>query len=345
MVSSPSVGKVSRIVLGIFIFGGFCRIDAANNMEAWRASEENEEAMKNYLGPVLTPLGGAGRVYLVTNCSPKDCPQFPQIRMQAASKGKTGLAAVREIFAKDKQTAVASGANGIIRIRFGGQLSALLQTKIHHLHFKPLERYNIIEAEAAIEGTQEVKAAIQKLRLEQPVIVISELVQEPMEGVPHLPEHIENMTVDQALDLLATTFGEVLLYEECIRPNGTRCFSINHVYVQTGKWLDALRSRSDKLRTDGFKSGVCPVHHVPLQQSVVYAWSHSWNVSDPRPEYPVDLYFRREEEYPMRLSYGERRSPSRDFRRKKTSERFCPICQQLFEADLRRFSSNHVLSR
>ena len=70
----------------------------------------------------------------------------------------------------------------------------------------PRQRYNIIEAEAAIEGAKEVKAAIQKLRLEQPVVVISELVQEPMQGVPHLPAHIKDVTLDQALDLLATTF-------------------------------------------------------------------------------------------------------------------------------------------
>jgi hypothetical protein len=235
----------------------------------------------------------------------------------------------------------------LIRIRFGAHASALLQTKIHYLRFKPLERYNITEAEAAVEGAKEVRAAIKKLRFAEPVVVISELVQQPMEGVPHLPDHIENMTLEQALDLLATTFGEVILYEECIRPNGTRCYFINHAYVQGGKWLDALRARSDKLRMEGFNSGVCPVHQAPLQRSVVYGWSHSWKDAppDPRPEYPLDQHFRREEKYPMRLSVYERLSSSRDFHTKKTSERFCVKCQQLFEANLLRFSSQQLRQR
>jgi len=72
------------------------------------------------------------------------------------------LAAVREIFAKDKQTAVGLSAKWNIPNQIRRTASALFTNEIHHLHFKPLERYNIIEAEAAIEGSQEVKAAIQK---------------------------------------------------------------------------------------------------------------------------------------------------------------------------------------
>src|SRR5207249_10998696 len=157
----------------------------------------------------------------------------------------------------------------------------------------------------------------------------------PMPGVPHLPDHIENITLDQALDLLATTFGQLILYEECISPNGARCFEINHDYTQGGKWFDALRARWDKLREDGFKTGVCPVHHLPLQQSVVYGWSHSLDdaPADPRPEYPVDEHFQHEEKYPMRLSVNERLAASRDFQKRHTSsQKFCPKCQQLFEA-------------
>ena len=290
--------------------------------------------MENYLGPVLTPLEGAARVYVVVDCGPGECPQFPRLRLQSPSKGQTGLAAVREIFAKDKQTSVSSGPNGLIRIRFGKPPSALLQTKIHSFRFTPHEQYNIISAEGALEGAKEVKAAIQKLGLEIPVVVVSELVQEPMEGVPHLPPEIKDVTLDQALDLFAKTFGEVMLYEECIRPDGTRCFLINHAYVQDGKWLDALRARWDTLVLQGYKTGVCPVHRIPLKESVVYMWSHSSSnvLADPRPQYPLDSYFRREEHYPMHLPYGYRRSPSPNFDERKV-QRFCPVCQQLFETD------------
>lgn len=329
-------------VISLVLVSAFAIVEgtaSSFDMAKYRASERNREAMENYLGPVLTPLGGAGRFYSVVDCGPNECPDFPRIRMQSPSEGKTGFAAVREIFAKDKQTTVTSGPKGIVRIRFGRDPSALLQTTIHYLRFTPLQRYNIIEAEAAIEDAKEVKAATRKLRLERSIVVISELVQKPMKGVHHLPEHIQDMTVDQALDLLATTFGEVMLYQECIRPNGTRCYLINHAYVQGGKWLEARRAHWDKMRTDGFNSGICPVHRVPLQETVVYGWSHSDDEPiDPRPQ---DLYFSREEKYPMRLSVYQRLRPSRDYQERRVYK-FCPICQRLFEADLQHFSSNRA---
>ena len=311
----------------------------AENMDAFRRSERNREAMENYLGPVLYPLNGVARVYVVVDCSKVECPEFPQIKMKAASAGATGLAAVREIFGDDKRTTVTSGANGIIRIGYGGPPGPLLQTKIHSLHLTPLQRYDIGEAEGALESTKEVKAAAQKLRLETPVIILSGGVQEPMEGLPHLPSELTDVTVDQALDLFAKTFGFLVRYQECVRPDGTRCFIINHSYIQGGKWFDALRARWDKMREQGFKTGVCPVHHVPLQQATVYTWSHSWDrvPPDPRPQDPPDQFFKREETYPMRLGYLERQAPSADFHEKK-SERFCPVCQRRFEKDLKHYS-------
>jgi len=81
----------------------------AKGEEAYRASERDQKAMENYLTPVLTPLGGAGRVYIVTNCGRNDCPQFPRIRMQAASKGKTGLAAFAKPAAGAGASAPATG--------------------------------------------------------------------------------------------------------------------------------------------------------------------------------------------------------------------------------------------
>jgi len=44
----------------------------------------------------------------------------------------------------------------------------------------------------------------------------------------------------------------------------------------------------------------------------------------------------------MRLSVYQRLAPSRDFH-KPCVYTFCPVCQQLFEAELRRFSSNQSM--
>jgi len=113
--------------------------------------------------------------------------------------------------------------------------------------------------------------------------------------------------------------------------------SINHVYVQTGKWLDALRSRSDKLEqmvsNPVFVGSPCAIANSPLCTRGVTHGMFRIQGRSIRSIYT----FRREEEYPMRLSYGERRSPSRDFRRKKLPKGSADM-SAAFEADLRRFS-------
>ena len=198
--------------------------------------DRNKEALIRQLRPVLEPIDGAARVYTTVNCQRGTSSRFPRMTMQSPSPAKTGIDAIREIFAKDKQATVTTGQNGIIRIHIGQARPALLKTRIHRLHFTPSERYNIIEAEAAIENTKEVQAAVHRLELQQPVIVVSENVQEPMEGVPHLPATIHDMTMDQALDLFARTFASVIFYEECIDSKGTRFFFVDHGCIVCGPW-------------------------------------------------------------------------------------------------------------
>jgi hypothetical protein len=298
-------------------------------------SARNREEMMSHFIPVLNPDRDTARINIVVNCRGDECPQFPRIELQRHPKGKSGLDAVREVFAKDQRVAVTSNKDGVIQINFGKAPSLLLQTKIRSLRFTTHEQYNIISAEGALVNAKEIKSAIQRYRIESPVTVMSEIVQEPMEAVPRLPREIHDITLDQALDLFARTFGDVMIYAECIRPDGTRCFFINHD-GRGGKWFDALRARWDQLSAQGYKTGVCPVHHVRLERSTVYAWKYAWDrvPQDPRPYLPDDEYFQREEKYPMRLPYAERRKRSKDFY-KPIERTFCPVCQQMFEAEIK----------
>jgi hypothetical protein len=142
--------------------------------------DPNKEALIRHLRPALEPIDGAARVYAVVDCHGLPATRFPRVTLQSPSKTKTGIEAVREIFAKDKQTRVTVDPTGMPHINIGRSPSAFLQTKIHRLRFTPRERYNIISAELAIEKTMEVQAAIRRLNLKQPLSVISESVQEPM---------------------------------------------------------------------------------------------------------------------------------------------------------------------
>jgi len=63
-----------------------------------------------------------------------------------------------------------------------------------------------------------------KVRLEHPVVVVSIMIITPREGLPHLPPVIRNLTLDEALDLLATTFGGLVISEQCVSSDGTGYF-------------------------------------------------------------------------------------------------------------------------
>jgi hypothetical protein len=198
--------------------------------------DRNKEAVIRHLRPALESIDGAARVYAVIDSQGTAAARFPRIGIQSPLQHKTGLDAVREIFAKDKRTTVTIDAAGIPRIKFGRIPCALLQTQIHFLQFKPLDRYNFIEAEEAIENATEVKAAIRRLRLQQPLTVISENVQVPMQGVPRLPASIKDMTMDQALDLLAKTFASAVFYEEWMDSKGAHFFFVDDGCIVCGPW-------------------------------------------------------------------------------------------------------------
>jgi hypothetical protein len=52
-----------------------------------------------------------------------------------------------------------------------------------------------------------------KIRI--PALPVSIGIGQPAEGRPHLPGVITNVTMDQALDLVAKTFRGIVLYEFC----------------------------------------------------------------------------------------------------------------------------------
>jgi hypothetical protein len=54
-----------------------------------------------------------------------------------------------------------------------------------------------------------------ELKIGEPVAAFSIGVNSPAAGLPHLPDVITNLAVDQALDLVAKTFRGVVLYQYC----------------------------------------------------------------------------------------------------------------------------------
>jgi hypothetical protein len=170
-----------------------------------------------HVWPALGHGSLAGRIYYVANCKPNDelSASFPNLRLLSPSSEQTGLSAVRDIFRKEKNVSVEESTPGIIRITIGNVPEALLRVRIPELHFTRAEQYNYLPAIFRIEFAPEVRSATQKLGVYAPPRTVNVPLVDPSEPLPHLPTTMTNVTVDQALDLVAVTFRGIVVYESC----------------------------------------------------------------------------------------------------------------------------------
>jgi hypothetical protein len=200
-----------------------------------------------YVWPALIANGGAASIYYSTACGDAKNPlPFPQVEVQPPSKGKTGLAAIQEIFHNDKNVKVFGDQSGLIRISIGTggntapQITvgkpqhALLQTRIHSLKIDLAEQYTPHLAVVKIWGSEEFQSALHELTLGVPQTLIHLAVDEPEEGVPHLAPVLKDMTLEQTLDSVAKTFGGIV-YGTC--DEGAVDFS----YVGTGDFDETMK--------------------------------------------------------------------------------------------------------
>lgn len=201
---------------------------AQEDSYSYSTSKRNEDAVLKYLLPVLSSAGKPGRLYYRAACHAEGDPvPFPLTEVQLPSKGKTGLAAVQEIFQSDKNVTVTEEPSGIITIRIGDVPAAILQTKISLLSLEPIEQYNPTEVIRAIESSKDMEAAMRSLGVSPVSIPFDGLFTPPGKGMPHLPPSVKNVAVGQALDSVAETFKGIVIYGECAepaKPGGRRLF-------------------------------------------------------------------------------------------------------------------------
>jgi hypothetical protein len=197
-----------------------------------RPHERYEETVLGYLRPALHAAKKAGRLYYVVPCKDPDREfpvPFPEVMAHSPLNDRVGLEAVRDIFRDDKRVTVSEESNGIIRIRVGELPAAILQTKISLLRLKSYEQYDATLAVLALTGAKAVRVAMRKLSLEEAASASSIPLNLPAKPAPHLPSVIKNVTLDQALDAIAQTFGVIVVFGECTRPAGSSFIRIHTV--------------------------------------------------------------------------------------------------------------------
>ena len=195
-------------------------------------SQSHEEAVLKYLREVAWSSRKAIRLYYHADCRktfPVDYSiPLPLFTVQPPSEGKTGLAAVREIFKNAKDVTIAEEPQGIIRITIGEVPTEILRTKIRDLTLQSQARYDPSLAIGAIASAKEMSAAMTSLGLT--LSPNAGGLMAPVEkGMPCLPSAMRDVTVDQALDVIAKTWGGPVVYATCSASTGennTRLYAL-----------------------------------------------------------------------------------------------------------------------
>jgi hypothetical protein len=215
------VGALTFAASVVYVYA----IDAPSSTEE---SQSNQEAVLKYLGPALKSCGGVARIDYLTACAAKDGTllPFPAVAVRPPPKEASGLAAIRDIFHNDKTVSVSESPSGMIRITIGKPNSSILRTKVHSLTLSREGQYDEVIAIAAILGCKEVQLAERQLGFEEPPTFMHIKAAPSDKRAPHLPSRMRNLTVDQALDKVAKTFGGIVIYYECANANGKRLFSV-----------------------------------------------------------------------------------------------------------------------
>ena len=177
-------------------------------------------SVRGYLSPALASAGKAGRIYYEAACPPSEYSHLalPQIEVRPPLANATGLAAVRSIFGDAKDVLVVEDSLGIVRVRIGKFPDAILRTRISTLRLKPMEQYDTFLAILALQNAPEVRSAMKELHVVVPAIPFIMPAVMPAEGLPHIPPELKNVTMDQALDIVAKTWGNIVAYGACTEP-------------------------------------------------------------------------------------------------------------------------------
>ncbi len=187
----------------------------ALSAEPQGASKANMTEFVSRLQPLLRASGKAGRVYYRGVCRVNngiDELVFPDIELREPSSGETGIEAIRNMLPKE---GIVEERSGVISITLGDVSTQLLQTMISTVSFAQNEQFNDSLAIMAIERNPDVLAGQRRLGYSLPTQDISIMVVDPEPQAPHLPAQLSQLTMDQAFDEVAKTFGGIVFFGVC----------------------------------------------------------------------------------------------------------------------------------
>ena len=168
------------------------------------------------LRPYLQKWRKGARIYYRGVCSFDggfDLMEPPRLALRLA-RGN-GIAAIRHML---PPTAIVEARPGVIAIQLAPTPPALLALRLTPMSLTPLEQFDSREGVWAIERNRGVQAGFARLGYGEPMSDISVLQGAPEFSGPHLPATMSGMTLDEALDQAARTFGDIVFFGTCDQP-------------------------------------------------------------------------------------------------------------------------------
>lgn len=219
--------KFARIIVTACIMVSFvCLFPAVDALSAYSSTPPDnnaEERLVQYLGETLAPVSKAARVdyYHPHSCGQGAFVSFPRMELHEPLKNHVGVRGARDIFSAYHDLVVEKRGKKLVVVRVGTSPSAFLTTPIKSIEFSDFARYNAFVAIATILHTEAVQAAAARANLVLSPSVIEGLMNPPMPGLPYLPRKIQHVTLDDALNRVAITFGGVVVYSLCKDEDGS----------------------------------------------------------------------------------------------------------------------------
>ena len=184
-----------------------------------------EDENRNRLwGAVKSALYGtdvAVRVNYQSHCElnkgflPEPIP-FPKVPVFEPPASSSEIDRLRLMFSDAEDVEVAVKPSGVIETTVGDVSRELLETKINRLDFTEDAQYNAPTALYEIQETPDFFMKKEALGLRRGgAWEMSTLLAVADDMLPSLPATLDDVTVDEALDLVATTFDFITIFGIC----------------------------------------------------------------------------------------------------------------------------------
>lgn len=186
-----------------------------------RYSREGERVL-HYLVQALAKVG-IGRFYYES--AVPVCPAdgratlpIPTLQLGKSAPSANGIAAIREALRGNPCVSVTQDISGMPRIEVGAVPERILWTRISRLSLDSTARFNPDMVVGALFLTREIRDAMRVEGYSEPPRSLHPPIIVGTAGLPQFPAVTVNMTLDQALDSVARTFGGIVIVGNCTHP-------------------------------------------------------------------------------------------------------------------------------